>query len=176
MKKQQPIIGLKRNTVKIIPYQEEWNEIFKKTKAVLHELLKEEIQQIEHIGSTAIKDMPSKPIIDIAVGIESYDKLDKIEQVLVQNSYEYRGERTGGYLFVKREKGLTTHHIHFVLSTEQRWKNYIYFRNKLNTDSRLRKQYLALKQKLVNKFADNRGKYTKSKNEFITTILTTTEK
>jgi len=161
------MIGLKRDTVKVIPYQEEWLDVYKQTAIKLHGLLKEEIQFIEHIGSTAIKGMAAKPIIDMAIAIESYDKIETIQQILTQHKYEDRGERVGGYLFVKREADLTTHHIHIVLSLGEKWRDYIAFRNKLNADDKLRKQYAALKQQLAARYANNRGEYTKSKNEFI---------
>jgi len=170
------MIGLKRNTVKVIPYQQEWIDIYNEASVKLHKLLKEEIQFIEHIGSTAIKEMASKPIIDIAVAIESYDKIEKIQQILNQNAYEDRGEKVGGYLFIKREEELTTHHIHFVLGSGKRWTNYISFKNKLNSDYKLRKQYSNLKQKLAEKYVNNRGEYTKSKNEFIRKVLILIEK
>ena len=63
------MIGLKRNTVKVVPFQKEWVDIYKETEIQLRGLLKEKIQFIEHIGSTAIKGLTSKPIIDIAVAI-----------------------------------------------------------------------------------------------------------
>lgn len=165
------VIGLRRNTVMVIPYQKKWADIYKKTELELLGLLKEEIQFIEHIGSTAIKEIVSKPIIDIAVAIEDYDKLDKIRQILTQNKFEDRRKKIGGYLFLKREEDLTTHHIHFVLSSGKRWRDYIFFKNKLNSDFKLRKQYSELKQKLAEKHTYNRGDYTKSKNEFISRVL-----
>jgi len=165
------IIGLRRNTVIVIPYQKKWIDIYKEAESELLRLLKEEIQFIEHIGSTAIKEIVSKPIIDIAVAIESYNKLDNIRQILIQNKFEDRGKKIGGYLFLKREGDLTTHHIHFVLSSSKRWSDYIFFKNKLNADFKLRKQYSALKQELAEKHTYNRGDYTKSKHEFIRKVL-----
>ena len=165
------MIGLKRNTVKLIPHQKEWIDIYKETESELRRLLQEEVQTIVHIGSTAIKDIVAKPIIDIAVAIESFEKLDKIQKKLIQNNYEDRGEKIGGHLFVKRKEDLTTHHIHFVLSSGKRYRDYIFFKKKLNADSNLRKQYSELKQKMATAHPKNRGEYTNAKNEFIRKIL-----
>jgi len=165
------MVGLKRNTVKVIPYQEEWFNIYKEAETQLHRLLKEQIQFIEHIGSTAIRGLASKPIIDIVVAIEDFNKLETIRQILNLYNYEDRGERIGGYLFVKRNEDLTTHHIHIVHSLSITLRNYIAFKNKLNSDIKLRNQYSELKQKLAEKHKDNRGEYTKSKNEFISKVL-----
>ena len=126
---------------------------------------------IEHIGSTAIKEMSSKPIIDIAVAIDNYNKFNKVRQILSQNNYEDRGEKRGGYLFIKTKGELTTHHIHFVLSSSKKWREYKSFKKRLNSDKELRKEYSKLKQKLAKKFAENREEYTKSKSKFIDKVL-----
>jgi GrpB-like predicted nucleotidyltransferase (UPF0157 family) len=170
------MIGLRKNTVEVLSYQEKWSDIFEETKNELHELLKKEVISIEHIGSTAIKEMPSKPIIDIAVAIENYNKFNKIRQILSLNNYEDRGEKRGGYLFIKSEGELITHHIHFVLGSSKKWREYLSFKNKLNSDNQLRKEYSKLKQILAKSFVANREEYTISKSKFIDKVLRLIEK
>ncbi|MEM6319674.1 MAG: GrpB family protein [Bacteroidota bacterium] len=165
------MIGLKRDTVVVVPFQQTWADLYKNAELELLRLLKQEIQFVEHVGSTAIKEIVSKPIIDIAVAIESYDKLDRIRRILLQNEFEDRGKKVGGYLFLKRRGDLTTHHIHFVIGSGKKWRDYIFFKNKLNADFKLREQYSKLKQNLAKKYANNRGDYTKAKNEFISQVL-----
>ena len=165
------MIGLERNTVKVVPYQETWPAYFQKVANELQSLLKDKILQIEHIGSTAVKGLPAKPIIDIAVAISDGDQLPEVSRLLSQENYEDRGARLGGYLFVKRSDGLTTHHIHLVLESDQRWKDYIAFRDQLNASPELRNQYSSLKQNLAAKYPNDRGKYTAAKHDFISKIL-----
>ena len=165
------MIGLKRNTVKVIPYQDDWVLAYATIEKQLKKLLKTEIQAIAHIGSTAIKGIASKPIIDIVVALENFDNLTEIRQILMQHAYEDRGQKIGGYLFVKREGDLTTHHIHFVLSSSTQYSNYLFFKHKLNTDQQLRAEYSILKQQLAEKYQDQRGQYTAAKNEFINKVL-----
>lgn len=169
------MIGLERNTVKVVPYRKEWSDIYKETEVNLYRLLKGEIIQIEHIGSTAIKGMAAKPIIDIAIAVKDYDNLKEIQRILNENKYEDRGLNKGGYLFVKRVAELTTHHIHFVIHTSQKWKHYVAFKNKLNNDKGLRDKYSKLKQHNAEKYAEDRGAYTGSKSDFIEKLLKSIE-
>ena len=165
------MIGLKKNAVEVLSYQKNWSDLFDEVKNELSELLKMEAISIEHIGSTAIKEMPSKPIIDIAVAIDNQINFDKIRQILSQNNYEDRGKKRGGYLFIKRKGDLTTHHIHFVLNSSKKWREYVSFKKKLNSNDELRKEYSELKQRLAKKYFDNREEYTKSKSQFIGKVL-----
>ena len=65
------MIGLKRGTVKLVPHNSKWEELFKKEKQLLKKTFGDTILGIEHIGSTAIPNIPAKPIIDIDVGVAS---------------------------------------------------------------------------------------------------------
>ena len=54
--------------IKLSPYNCQWQNDFVKIKNQLGDRLKD--AAIEHIGSTSIKGLISKPIIDILVGID----------------------------------------------------------------------------------------------------------
>jgi GrpB-like predicted nucleotidyltransferase (UPF0157 family) len=165
------MLGLKRNTVEVIPYQARWVDLYRQAEMELRRHLQGFIIDMAPVGSTAIVGLPAKPIIDIAITIESYDQLVGIRQVLIPHDYEDRGEMPGGYMFGKREKELITHHLHFVLPADKRWRHYIAFRDRLNADTRLRDEYLELKKKLAERYPHDRPKYTAAKDAFIKKVL-----
>lgn len=68
-------LGTGRNEVKLAEHSREWAEEFKRIKKELINRTALTKDQIEHIGSTAIKEIKAKPIIDILVGIESIAKI-----------------------------------------------------------------------------------------------------
>ena len=74
--------GLKRGTVKLLPYQEEWAENAKNTIALLRNILGDTAIDIQHIGSTAVPHIHAKPIIDIAVGIRKPDDIIPYRETL----------------------------------------------------------------------------------------------
>ena len=67
------MLGLKRGTVKLTQHHDEWARLFEKEKQVLLETFEDLIIAIEHVGSTAIPNIPAKPIIDMNVAISSLD-------------------------------------------------------------------------------------------------------
>ncbi len=170
----QKLIGLKRNTVELLPYQSKWEMIFLSTKKHLEELIGEHVLDIQHVGSTSIKGIAAKLIIDVAICISQKEIIEKITPVLESNGYECRGDKweNGGYLFVKSsEPEVRTHHIHIVELEDEQWRNYLYFRNILREDYDLAQRYLQLKQQLAEEFPEGRKLYTEGKDKFIREIL-----
>jgi len=171
------MLGLKRGIVKLMPYQKQWQNEFLKEKDYLHSLFGDKIR-IEHVGSTSVKGLLAKPIIDIILGLTSDINLEQIKTILSTNQYNDRGDEfvEGEYLFVKGTEDIRTHHLHLIDYNSNLWKNYIFFRNYLKSDKTALNQYNQLKLELARKFATDRKAYTASKADFIQKILKITEK
>ena len=65
-------LGLKRGIVQLEPHDKQWDEIALQTIKTLKSILGDDAIDIQHIGSTAIPAIKSKPIIDIAVGVTDF--------------------------------------------------------------------------------------------------------
>ncbi len=52
----------------------------KKEAEKIYNIMKDEIVQIYHIGSTAIKEIYAKPIIDILVEVENINNVDNYNE------------------------------------------------------------------------------------------------
>lgn len=166
-------LGLIRGTVNLLPHEEQWDKTAKETILALKSLLGNVAIDIQHIGSTAINGIYAKPIIDIAVAVDSLDSIKPYIDLLEQNGIIFRNEDVcGQLLFVIGDDETRTHHIHIVIWNSAVWQNYINFRDYLNTFPEQAKKYESLKLKLASKFADNRQSYTVGKQELIETILT----
>ena len=57
--------------IKIFPYDKNWPILFEKLRSEIKKNINTNDIAIEHIGSTSIKKLASKPIIDILIGIRS---------------------------------------------------------------------------------------------------------
>ena len=93
-------LGLKRGCVKLMPHQEEWHAIAQDTIKILLDILGGSAVDIQHIGSTAIKNIEAKPIIDIAVGVRRFEDIEPYITVLEENGIIFRGDDNDGQLFV----------------------------------------------------------------------------
>ena len=58
-------VGLKKGYLELYDYREDYPSIYEETKEELLEIYKNRIKYIDHVESTSIKGIKSKPIIDI---------------------------------------------------------------------------------------------------------------
>ena len=167
-------IGLRRGTVVLEPHSTEWETDAQNTIKLLKNILKEEIVDAQHIGSTSVKGICAKPIIDIAVGVKSFDNIDRYNEILNENGFIYRREDHPGqrlYICGDLENNIHTHYIHMVIFGEEAWNNYINMRDYLNTHPDKADEYARLKQTLAEKYPTDRAAYTEAKAEFIEKTL-----
>lgn len=152
-------LGLKRGTVHLELHNKQWEEIAVQTIRKLKAILGEDAIDIQHIGSTAIPTIKAKPIIDIVIGADDFKRVMLHNEQLQQEEIYYRGSDVNNqllYVMGDMENDIRTHHIHVVKWNETEWKNYIHFRDYLNTDENAALQYQMLKEELESKYADDR--------------------
>lgn len=159
------------DAIKLVDSTEMWVDIYNMEKKDIQNVLKAFYYEIEHIGSTAIPDTPSKPIIDIAIKIETLKLVPRLIPPLSKLRYSYMGEYglPGRHFFSKGNP--REFHLHVVDNTTDHWERWIKFRNILKSDEKTRKEYILLKKRLAEQFAFERQKYTEAKSEFIDSIV-----
>lgn len=168
------MIGLKTNTVMLLPHQAVWEENAKNTIAIIKSLLGNSCIDIQQVGSTAIHSIHAKPIIDIAVAVNELNDIIPYIEVLEDHGIIFRKEEhTGQLLFIigDLDNDIKTHHIHVVKYNSTNWDNYLNFRDYLNAFEDKARQYDELKQTLAVEFFDNRKAYTAGKKELIDQLL-----
>ena len=166
-------MALKRGIVELEDYNTNWDKEYKKEEKLLKKVLGERIIEIQHIGSTSIKGLKAKPVIDIVIVINSLDEIPEIEELLKPYDYENRGQQgvPDRYFFAKGSADARTHYIHFVEPNSNTYYNHVYFKRYLIEHPEYIKKYCDLKQELATKYADDRPSYTKGKNDFITGVI-----
>ncbi len=83
--------GVAHYEVKLLPHSGDWEKEYEALKPVLAAILADNMLDIQHVGSTAIKAISAKPILDVAVQVSSFSSLN-IEG-MTRHGYDYRGER-----------------------------------------------------------------------------------
>ncbi len=165
---------MKRGTVYLEPHQSEWERAAEETISTLKNILGSITADIQHIGSTSIKVISAKPIIDIAVAVNDYELILSKRDVLEKANIVFRfDERPDQLLFVMGdfEKDTRSHHIHVLLYGSDEWNNYINFRDYLNSSIEAAKEYEAVKLRLADQYPDDRIAYTDGKQEVIDRLL-----
>ena len=165
-------IGLIRGRVVLEPHQPEWDSIAAQTIARLHLLLGDTAAGIEHIGSTSVRSICAKPIIDLVLGVTDLSALLRQNPLLEQNGFLYRGQdHPDQHLYICGSGDFITHHIHAVQHRGEAWNNYVNLRDYLNSHAEDAAAYAKLKASLAAQYADDRKTYTAQKSAFIQALL-----
>jgi len=162
----------------ISEYNPDWKNQFSSEKQNIQEVIGiNNIIRIEHIGSTAVPGLYSKPTIDILVEIKDNTDTDLIINKLKRIKYHYisRPENPPPHMMFAKGyslKGFTGQAFHIHVRYSGNWDELL-FRDYLIQNPKIAQDYAELKIKLSNDYINDREKYTSSKTEFITRITKT---
>ena len=102
--------------INIVKYNPNWTNIFHQTKLQLEKDLPD--VDIEHIGSTSVVGLMSKPIIDILIGIPNQINLDDCIDIISSLGFtyisKYENDIPNRRFFIFEINNKRTHHIHLV--------------------------------------------------------------
>ena len=161
------MIGLERGNVRIDAYDPVWKTVAQEHCQRIQAALEHMAIDVQHVGSTSVPGLPAKPIIDIAVAVQSFDQ--EIIPVMEKIGYIHRPncDDEGQIFFVEGEGNRRTAHIHVVKYMSMEWRNYINFREYLKTFPEKKEAYADLKKQLAHRYPNDREQYTAAKADFI---------
>lgn len=165
------MIGLESGRVRLATPSRDAQRLYAKVKPILMDRLKG--RPVEHVGSTAVKDLVAKPILDIAVGIHSEADATIVAALLEDIGYRYRGFRSdaGGHVCDWREDQLTTQHVHLAIISSRQWSEYLILRDYLRCSPAARAQYASTKCRLAARFPGDRRAYTTAKADVVRRLV-----
>lgn len=169
------MLGLKRGIVLLVEHDEAWEPAAKAAISRIKAVLGPIMLGAEHVGSTSIRGIKAKPIIDIAVGVGDFGPVYGMVGKMEEAGFIHNGENDRDwqvYFFCALPGSeIVTHHIHVVKFGGRDWDGYIRFRDRLNRDREAARKYEELKEGLMRKFPGDREGYTDGKAEFIVSVL-----
>lgn len=128
------------------------------------------ICRISHIGSTAVKGLIAKPIVDILLELPSLYSLDAVASLLEDNGWLVMARDNAGKT-LDLNKGYTPegfaekiYHLHVKPTGD--WGE-LYFRDYLRKYPDVAREYETLKLKLKDQFEHDRDAYTQAKSDFV---------
>lgn len=164
-------------------YTSNWIEHFMLLKRTIDFGLHGLAYHIEHVGSTAVLNLDSKPIIDIDIIYSSQADFDKIKLRLEEIGYYHKGNQGIEDRDVFKRNGKSNneildtikHHLYVCTINSKALDRHLIFRDFLRKNDWARSEYQQMKYKLAEKANENTKKYAELKelyvNEFIDVIL-----
>ena len=155
--------------IQLTEHNNNWDNWFRDENERLKSVLSEASDvKIYHIGSTAIRAIWAKPIVDILIEVSSMSKLKVVKKLLSEAGYLCMNETDTRMTF---NKGYTKYgfaervfHIHVRLYGDH---DELYFRDFMNEKPGLAKEYEKLKLSLWKQYEHDRDGYTNAKTELV---------
>lgn len=150
-------------------YNHIWEEMYNSESIKIRDILGENCVEIFHIGSTAVKGLKAKPIIDIMPVVTDLASVDALADKFEQIGYEYLGEfGIIGRRYLRKGGDERTHQIHMFQNDDIiNIERHIAVRDFLRVHKEIAQQYCMLKEKLAFQYPYDIEKYCDGKEEFV---------
>ncbi len=126
---------------------------------------------LEHVGSTAVRGLVAKPVLDILAGYRDSTLRQACISSISAAGYLYRGEQgIPGRDFFRRGDP-RAYHLHLAEVNSPFWHEHLAFRDLLRSDPAVQVAYGSLKQQLALQYPLDRGAYIEAKGPFVQEAL-----
>jgi GrpB-like predicted nucleotidyltransferase (UPF0157 family) len=164
--------GLADTAVEVVDYDDEWPGMFETDAADIRRSLGSYAVAVHHVGSTSIPGMPAKPIVDIAVAVESdalRSHLPECIGAMRAVGYDYFGDwgHHGGHYFGKFNGSLRTRAAQLHPADSPDLADLLDFRDAARTNPSLLREYAQMKLALAMALAADRGLYVWYKGHWL---------
>ena len=152
-------------------YNPEWKNEFERIKSELSAVLSGKINSIEHVGSTSVEGLATKPIIDIDIVIDK--NFEEVKKALESIGYMHEGDLgiPGREAFKYKDKShLMLHHLYVCNKDSEELYRHITFRNYLRQHKEDRDRYSSIKKEMALKYPEDIDSYIEGKQPVILDI------
>lgn len=153
----------------VVDYDPCWEQQYLAEAKTIRAILGENCTAIFHIGSTAVKGLKAKPIIDIMPVVCSIAAVDEKQGALEEIGYEYLGEfGMAQRRYLRKGGDERTHQVHIFQETDRiNIERHLAVRDFLRAHSEIARQYGALKESLARRYPYDIEGYCDGKDAFV---------
>ncbi|MFC4453797.1 GrpB family protein [Deinococcus sonorensis] len=155
-----------------MPYDPSWPAAFQLLRRRIWPAVQRTALSVEHVGSTAVKGLPAKPIIDLTVVVPFRSDVPDIIDRLSVVGYRHLGDQgiEGREAFDSLHDG-PRHHLYLSPQGSLALHNHLIIRTALRRNPALARRYAELKLHLAQRFSHDLDAYTAGKTEFLLEVL-----
>jgi GrpB-like predicted nucleotidyltransferase (UPF0157 family) len=158
--------------VEVHAYDPEWPRIFERIRAQVWPAVQHAALSLEHVGSTSVPGLSSKPVIDACIVVASPRDIPHVVKALALIGYVHKGdlgvpEREA----FRHPASMPKHHLYASHKGSLSLKNHLGLRDYLRAHPEAAFDYGKLKETLAKRFPEDIDSYIAGKTEFIVAIL-----
>jgi len=150
--------------IELTYFKNEWEHLFDDFRDKIFSDLSGIVKQIEHIGSTSINDMKAKDIIDVQIGVSSFDIIDEVKSTLKSMDFEHLAlikqdhvpfhefdyfERGWEKRFFKGVYNGQPFNVHVRILNNPNWNFALQFKKHLNGNDEAKYAFMQFKERLA---------------------------
>lgn len=158
--------------IEIHDYDPVWQDEFRSIGSSLRSALGETACRIDHIGSTSVRGLAAKPIIDVQISVRALEPVNAYLPRMEALGYIWRGEnpeRTKRYF--REAPGARRTHIHVRKLGSWHEQYALLFRDYLRVHADEQRHYEAVKRRLAVQYPFERDAYTDAKGDIFWEIV-----
>lgn len=158
--------------ISIEAHKNYWQDWYIDEIRQLRNIFEGNLVSFEHIGSSSVPELHSKPIVDILVGLKEVVITDLQIQQLANLGYEYFGQLhvTQERLFARKRKE-RNFNLQIVPHNAEAWIEYVAFRDYLRTHPEKVKIYSEIKTEAVSLGKNTLLSYHEHKEALVKSLL-----
>lgn len=145
-----------------------WPERFEAERERLRDVAGEGLLGVFHVGSTAVRDVPGKPALDV---IAVYDDETAVEAAVGRLTEDDRYEREPDTTVVVRWEADWAVFCKAHARDDETVRNQLLFREYLRENPEARREYARVKREAAEEHPDDLESYTRAKWDVVSSIL-----
>ena len=165
--------------IQVVAYKAKWPAAFDAEATALRDVFGARALAIEHVGSTAVRGLKAKPIIDVLIVLDSTDDLTIFSRAMEALGYRVRGEcleaeipgTPGRFYFSKDHGDVRTHQVHVCRVGHPQVSDLLAFRDYLRAHPLRARAYEAVKRQAATAHRDTITGYMRHKAAFLTETI-----
>jgi len=157
--------------IEVVDYDPAWLERYEQWRRLIVDALGEGAERIEHVGSTAVRGLPAKPIIDIQVSVADIEQETVYVGPLEAAGLQLRTRDDLHRFFRQFPDRPREVHVHVCPAGSAWERDHVLFRDYLRTHRSARDAYSDVKRRAAELWRDDRLAYTDAKTETVSGIL-----
>jgi GrpB-like predicted nucleotidyltransferase (UPF0157 family) len=155
--------------IDVVPHDPGWVGEFEREAAAIRNALNDVLLRIEHVGSTAVPDLPAKPIIDIQVSVRDIEDREAFVRPLERLGYLFAPDPDCPeyHFFGKPRERPRRYHVHVCAAGSNEEMRHLVVRDFLRSHSDEAARYAELKRELAHRTHQDRLAYIEGKEPFV---------
>jgi len=162
------VFNMNQRVIEVVDYNSNWVNIFETERNLLASAIGNNAKTIEHIGSTSVRGLAAKPIIDILIEVKSINALDTSTIRIENLGFIVKGENgIAGRRYYQKGGNKRSHHVHAFQTGDLNLIRHRAFKEYLIAYPAVSLEYGQLKRTAALDSNNNIGVYMALKNDFI---------